>query len=654
MKSSFLFLIICGSATTLTMCTSSKKETPELEKITPIAEKLSLLSFSEIRPTGWLKEQMQHDLDGFIGHLDSLVPDLILHDDIYGKNRLTTKIKNKNVGAISDGGDWEVQFLWWNSETQGNWLDAYIRNAILADDKKNLERAEILIEKMMRTQDDDGYLGIYDKELRYKFTNENGELWSKVVLLRGMLAWYEYTKDENLLKSIIKASENVMSNYPAYQSHPFYSTQPNVSGLSHGLMITDIFEHVHRLTGEEKYLDYCLFLYNDFSVQTLNEDAQYSKLIVDTLALEGHGVHTYEHLRAVAAAYYASGNPKLKTALDKFLSKISKTTTPSGGPIGDEWVRSRYANATNTGYEYCSIVELMNSYIALLQKTAETSFGDKVEHMFFNAAQGARDNQHSCIAYLKTDNSFQMTGAQNFDTLETKQTRYKYSPAHQDAAVCCAPNAGRSTPYYVQNMWMKDKDGLIATLLGPCEVSTQWSNQPVKIVESTNYPNNFNFQFTVTTESPITFALKIRKPDWATEVTTTEKYKEANDFLVFEREWNGAQKIEISFVPKVVKHSDQNGEVYFKYGPHVLAYPIQSTFTALKKFPLDKFADYRYTAIQPTIYQFLNSELKAREDVDSLSFQTTMHNTSTQQADKIILVPMKQTILRQVSFQQKQ
>ncbi|NBP67851.1 MAG: hypothetical protein EBU52_03825, partial [Cytophagia bacterium] len=261
------------------MCTSSKKETPELEKITPIAEKLSPLSFSEIKPTGWLKKQMQNDLDGFIGHLDSLVPDLILQDDIYGKNRLTTKVKNKNVGAISDGGDWEVQFLWWNSETQGNWLDAYIRNAILVDDKNHLARAKRIIEKMISTQDEDGYLGIYDKELRYHFTNENGELWSKVVLLRGMLAWYEYTKDENVLKSIIKASENVMINYPAYQSHPFYSTQPNVSGLSHGLMITDIFEHLHRLTGEKKYRDYCLFLYNDFSVQTLNEDAQYKKLI---------------------------------------------------------------------------------------------------------------------------------------------------------------------------------------------------------------------------------------------------------------------------------------------------------------------------------------------------------------------------------------
>ena len=30
----------------------------------------------EIRPTGWMRAQMQHDLeDGFVGHFDELVPD---------------------------------------------------------------------------------------------------------------------------------------------------------------------------------------------------------------------------------------------------------------------------------------------------------------------------------------------------------------------------------------------------------------------------------------------------------------------------------------------------------------------------------------------------------------------------------------------------
>src|SRR5690606_14465883 len=142
-------------------------------------------------------------------------------------------------------------------------------------------------------QDEDGYLGIYDEDIRYRFDNENGELWAKSSLLRGLLAWYEYTGEEKVLTAIERAIQNLMDNYPVNNSHPFYSKQPNVGGTSHGLTITDVFEHLYQLTKNVVYRDYTLFLYKDFSEQILNEDAQYEKLVDDTLMLVGHGVHTY-------------------------------------------------------------------------------------------------------------------------------------------------------------------------------------------------------------------------------------------------------------------------------------------------------------------------------------------------------------------------
>ena len=119
------------------------KEQP-YKKIKAIPETFEALPFSSIKPTGWLKEEIEKNLNGFTGHLDSLVPSLILKDDIYNKDRLTKKVKSKNVGALADEGDWQVQFLWWNSETQSNWWDGYLRSAILADNKQHLARVERL------------------------------------------------------------------------------------------------------------------------------------------------------------------------------------------------------------------------------------------------------------------------------------------------------------------------------------------------------------------------------------------------------------------------------------------------------------------------------------------------------------------------------
>jgi uncharacterized protein len=53
----------------------------------PLVEKYKRFSFGSIKPSGWLKTQMEKDMAGFVGNLDMLVPDLI-QDPICCKYRL--------------------------------------------------------------------------------------------------------------------------------------------------------------------------------------------------------------------------------------------------------------------------------------------------------------------------------------------------------------------------------------------------------------------------------------------------------------------------------------------------------------------------------------------------------------------------------------
>jgi DUF1680 family protein len=613
-----------------------------------ISEKFQLLSLGSVRPEGWLKERLQQDLDGFTGHLDSLAPDLILKDDIYGKDRLTKKVRSKELGALGEGGDWQVQFLWWNSETQSNWWDGYIRSAILTQDAYHLKRVKQHIDRILATQDKDGYLGIYDKELRYKFDNENGELWSKATLLRGLLAWYDYSRDPAILRAIEKAVQNVIDNYPINRSHPFYSIKPDVGGLTHGLAFTDVLESLYRLNGNTALLDYALFCYKDFSTQTLNEDAQYSKLQQKDLPLKGHGVHTYEHLRSLAAACYASGNSQLAGTMTNFLYKITQTTTATGGPVGDEWIGGKKADATSRGYEYCSLHELMHSYTELYLKSGQNAFADKAEHLFLNAAQGARHPEKSCIAYLKSDNSYFMTGGLNGDTSVKTQTRYKYSPVHQDAAVCCVPNAGRITPYYIQNMWLKDKDGLVASLFGPCELKTIVDGKQVSIREETDYPNGQTIRFVVEGFGA-NFALKIRKPSWAKTVTVDKQAQQTDSFIIIQKKWTGKQTITIEFKPELKTERDLNGEYFFSYGPLVLAHPLAGVSKPTRSFPLPGFADLAYQPEHLVIYRYQPGQPIAQPG-QALLFSATLINSNTGKPEPVTLEPISRTILRQVTF----
>jgi len=616
------------------------------------------LDFGEIKPLGWLKTQMQKDLDGFIGNLDALVPDLMA-DSIYGKDRLTKAVKSKNVGNIGEPMD--PQYLWWNSETQSNWRDGYIRNALLFNDKRYLDKVEKYIQYILSTQDADGYLGIYANDLRYNFKEENGEMWAKTTLLRGLLAYYEATKSQRVFDAVKRAVENVMVHYPIHQSSPFKSSKTFVGGVTHGLVFTDVLDRLYQITGDKKYWDYALFFYKDFSENTLSEDAQYSKLIDKDYKLKEHGAHTYEHLRPMALAYFASGNPSLKSALDLFLKRIETCTTPAGGPIGDEWIAQRVANASKTGYEYCSIHELMDAYCSLLQKTGDASFGDKIETMFFNAAQGARHPLHSAICYCKSDNSFEMTGTLNGEPQgKEKQTRFKYSPAHQDVAVCCVPNAGRISPYFVKSLWMRDHDGLVATLFCPSELNTKVKGSEIKITEETGYPFQNTIQFKVTANKATTFSIKIRKPYWAKDVKLNIDYQLDGQYIVIRKTWGKEEKIEVEFKAEIETKQQADGQTYFTRGALVYALPFEAVETQTKKFAVDGFFDFQYERKSKDVFKlvgrnsiavFKSTNEKSHNIWESGFIETVLKNSKTNEKQTVKLVPIGATILRQVTFE---
>ena len=81
-----------------------------------VAEKNQILSFGSIKPTGWLKTQMQKDVNGFVGNLDKLVPELI-NDPIYSTGRLHKNSTVKDLGNNKEGDtEGSDQYKWWNSE----------------------------------------------------------------------------------------------------------------------------------------------------------------------------------------------------------------------------------------------------------------------------------------------------------------------------------------------------------------------------------------------------------------------------------------------------------------------------------------------------------------------------------------------------------
>lgn len=631
------FMQICC----LTALAQSNQPIPEIQK---------QYSINEIAPKGWLHQKLRQNLNGFTGHLDQLAPSLFQEDDIYGKDRLSKRVQHKNVGAMSDAGEFQSQFLWWNSETQSNWLDGYIRTAVLLNDSVHLKSIASKINYLLSTQDPDGYLGIYDKELRYQFNDENGELWAKTTLCRALLSWYNYTHNVTVLNAVIRCADNVMQYYPINASHPFATKNPYAGGLTHGLAFTDVLEQLYTISKNRKYQDYIPFLYHDFSSQHLNEDAQQFKLLNASLPLIAHSVHTYEHLRTVAAAYQATGNDSLKLTLDGFLKKIENATTASGAAIGDEFIGGRKADATNTGYEYCSLLELMDAYISLYKKTNDPNYGNKIEKLFFNAALGASHPSESAICYLKTDNSYVLEGGKNGDQSDKNQTRYRYSPVHKEAAVCCVPNAGKIVASYVEHMWFQNEQGIYAALLGPSELNTTIHKEPIIIKEITNYPFEDQITFKIIIKKSTRFKLFIKKPEGVEDFVLNLPYEKVDGYLIIDKIWKNGDVLNFKMQPKIQQHQTFQGEQYFMYGPLVLAHAIDAKQHVTKNYGVAGLKEMTYTPLNKSIYFYTGMPVTKLASSKDLRFSTKLKDPQNGTLVPIELVPMGITILRQTTF----
>ncbi|MBD0402397.1 beta-L-arabinofuranosidase domain-containing protein [Flammeovirga sp. EKP202] len=617
---------------------------------------IKAVQFGDIQPEGWIKEQMKYDLkEGFVGHLDELVPDLIIEDDIYGKDRLTKKVKSKDVGAVNSEGEWNVQFLWWNSETQSNWWDGYIRNALLTGDKEAIAKVVKYVNEKLATQDPDGYIGVYADDLRYDHTTENGELWAQASLFRGLLAYYEATDDQKVLEAVVKAVEVTMEAYPIEQSTPFKTVKP-FAGVGHGLTFTDVCDQLYDITGEQKYLDFAKFLLDDYNLhQMAEEDILLKNLADKNYKFKGHGVHTYEHLRSLTLAAYTSGDPKYKEGLQHYLEKLKDVVSVSGGPIGDEWIFGRHADADSTGYEYCSLQELLDSYAVLNKFDHNSAWGDKIEWLLFNAAQGARHPHHSSIAYCKSDNSYSMCGHINdHECKESKENRFKYSPVHKDIAVCCAPNAGRIYPYFIQNMWQTDGNTLYLDLYGPSNFTSIVNGKKVKVQQVTNYPASNQVELKVAGNTA--FDLALRVPQWAEKFEINGKEFSANNkgYVIVPSDVDKSSiTIKMGFSPEI--HQESQGE-YVSYGPLLFALPLEGTAEDVKVWKGDfKDQKYAYTQDEKSTYTLETNSLikvhhlKGNNPFESVALEVDFKNTKGEKVTST-MKPLGATVLRKSVF----
>ncbi|BFP43498.1 hypothetical protein FGF1_43430 [Flavobacteriaceae bacterium GF1] len=630
-------------------------------KTSPLKSSFQAFKTGSVLPKGWILEMMQNDLEkGIVGALDELYPG-IKADDLYYTARRGGMEDIPEMGDLElTGQAWEKSIMWWNAETIGNWWDGFVRHAFLTQNPRAIAQSHTIIANLLESQDQDGYIGIYKPNLRYQHEGSNGELWAQTTAFRTLLAYYEFTNSKEVLHAVERAMTLTMEKYGENGRNPFYLKNA-FGGVTHGLMLTDVCETLYRITGNEKYQEYATYLYKAFSTYGINRsfnDLRYPYLIEQDSLFQGHAVHTYEHIRAMANAYYNTGYPELKTAYENMLSKLESCILPSGAGHGDEWILKLEADPNETAAEYCAMLELRNSYGSLMQKTGSTEFADAAEQLTYNAMLGARNQDGTAITYSKHDNCHALDGKHHQGDASTSEPRYKYSPTHSEPAVCCVPNYGRNLPYFLHQMYMRAEDGIVVLMYGPSELTTELEDTTISLEQLTDYPWTNAVTFKIRTAKPVRFTLKLRKPEWSASMdfpSNMESVTLIGDYYAMTKTWQGEETFTIEFINPIKRKKANNGDVYVQQGPLVFAYAIPHTEQVIKTYGDSPFKDYHClpeneahkNLVIPT-----DVDLKRTEDSGPI-MEGQLFDASKQKEVPVRLVPMGKTVLRRVTFPEK-
>ena len=600
---------------------------------------------------------MNRDLEGFSGHFDELTH--FCGRRIFGSEKLDSTRESK-AGMIDD-----VRQAWWCGEVEGSWLDGLARMAFQTGNATMTAKVKHLLSAVMNAQEDDGYIGVYNPETRYRHRADNGELWAQSRIFLALLAYHEAGGDTRALDCVVRAAQLTMSRYD--DRHSYFVNERPAGGTGHGLMFTDALDWLHRLTGDKSYVDFAAFCYRDYcrSWDIRDSDNQLDNLLNLDKPMWWHTPHVVEHARVPLLLYYATGDKAFKTAFENSFRKIANHSVPTGPCIGDENVFGR-PPCPHTPYEYCTITEQMTSLLRAAERTGDSTYADWAERLAFNAAQGARLADGSAVSYLTTDNRYSAVCGFFGGKL-------MYSSTHEQAAPCCPVNAIKLMPYYVQSMWMRSRrpeEGLVAMLYGPCRLRTAVAGVPVSIKAKTAFPFEDSVTLTIRPESPVEFPLRLRTPEWcdAMRVSCEGATAYAEDgFHVVKKKWREGDTVSVDWSVRVTEEVAVTCEAYLRRGPLLYAKPIPCREHVLKDygkygardldiFPLDGIhGDYALPGgSPPPAPEFQRSvspgDAEHPWENPPVALMKDMVNLRTGKVETQRLIPFGATLLRRLTF----
>ena len=530
---------------------------------------LKPLKLGEVKPTGWLKNQLITQADGLSGHLDEFWPDVM---------------DSGWIGGAAEG--WE-RFPYW--------LDGIIPLAYLTESQKLIRKVDKYINYILDHQKADGWFGPtqWGKEPLY-------DPWPNMVLCKALIQYFETSNNEKIIHSLIRyfhKLDEILSKDTLGDSWAYMRWMDGVWGI-HWLIDNLDDDHEEReflISVAEKLMklgyDWKAH-FNDFYYSHLRKD-RFSMVVYsnDGIFEEGHQriydlrshiVNNAMGIKASTVWSRQSGSKADKQAIFTAIQILDKFHGQATGMFsGDEHLAGR---SPSQGTELCAVVEYLFSLetaVSIIGCSSDSvKLLDLMEKICYNA-----------LPATFLPNMWSHQYVQQVNQIQAKRVRKPiYTTNGKDSNVyglepnfgCCTANMHQGWPKFVEyGLWGKDDEGLVCLSYAPNRIRTIISSEigkiPVEIKETTWYPFSDTIQFTLSLERKAEFSLKFRIPEWCVQPLIKINQEppitcDSGKFINISRMWKNDDRIILALSMDVIQERRFNNSLSLTRGPLLFAY----------------------------------------------------------------------------------
>ena len=449
----------------------------------------------------------------------------------------------------------------WAGEFVGKYLISAIQALRMANSPELRDVVVELVEDLVSSQSDDGYLGPFPRGSRFR---ENWDLWGHHHCMLALLMWHEAVREESTLQACRRAADLVCEIFLRSESKVIDLGSPESN-----MAIIHSMGQLYRLTGEMRYVQMMQSIEEEWE-----DSGDYFRTGLDGVEFFRSPkpmLESLHNLQGLLELYRITGDEPYQRAFTNHWWSIRRSDRRnSGGFSSNE--RADGNPFAPTSIETCGTVAWMALTIDMLRATGDSRAADELELSTFNAAAGA---QHSSGRWWTYDTPMDGTREPS-----TRGNAFQSRPGTPELN-CCSVNGPRSLGMLSDWAVMRTTNGLAINHLGPGAFQGKLANNtPVALRVETDYPLSGRIEVRVEPLIPRLFTLSIRIPEWTRSASVQVNGAEIMNaapgrYFQINRRWRERDRIRILLdmsLRVLSGEKETTNQVSLYQGPLLLAY----------------------------------------------------------------------------------